>query len=745
MIYIALAFLDGILIIYNKPLAIMLAGLLLLILTRKKPPILLTIFILCQSIISNYWFSNYNFQQKIESNWFKDINNLNEFVELTDFRVKNNKYVAGDLKFKGHTLKFFYFPRKKQNLTNFERLPRYSTCFVNGKLKIDESFSDQPTAILKNINLSTCKADKSKNISQIIATHKQYSLKRLQRSSSHWQNTFALVTEDVSYIDGETLDIEKELGIYHLLAVSSSHVAVIAGIFYFTLNRFNVPKAATQCLIIIALFLFAYYTNFAPSALRAILCLSFVMILPKKFYSSLLDILSLVFLMLCTFSPDIIFDIGFQFSFLITLFILLSAPLIKTLNKIQSAIAITFIAQISSFIISAYYFNQIQWIGFFSNFLFIPYYSFILFPLAIFTYIYIQFFNSSIYLNNLIKFFYTLHDQYFIKIFSHFNQYRWFIGEFNQYHVVLVVAWMIATVTILTKGRFKSSLIVFIIGSLFFTSITTKPHTRFTALNVGQGDSFLFETNYGHRVLIDTGGKADQEGRLFKFGQKKLDNSNSISKYHIMPTLKKRGISKLDYIIITHPHADHIGELEYLLQHIKVKGLIINFASYPQDTLNSIKTSCNIHHIKLLNALEINQVAIDESKVQFLDAFHNENNDLNEHSIMAIIKTPRYNILTTGDATINNEAKLLKNYSLPKIDILKVGHHGSKTSSSKSFIEKVHPDYSVISSGKNNVYKLPNKEVIERLRSINSKTYNTQVNGEITFDLEKDIKVITEH
>ena len=161
--------------------------------------------------------------------------------------------------------------------------------------------------------------------------------------------------------------------------------------------------------------------------------------------------------------------------------------------------------------------------------------------------------------------------------------------------------------------------------------------------------------------------------------------------------------------------------MEYLLQHIKVKGLIINFASYPQDTLNSIKTNCNIHHIKLLNALAINQVAIDESKVQFLDAFHNENNDLNEHSIMAIIKTSRYNILTTGDATINNEAKLLKNYSLPKIDILKVGHHGSKTSSSKSFIEKVHPDYSVISSGKNNVYKLPNKEVIERLRSINSK------------------------
>lgn len=745
MIYIALAFLDGILINNNKPLAIMLAGLLLLILTRKKPPLLLTIFILCQPIISNYWFSNYEIQKNNKSNWFKNIDNLNSYVDFTDFRVKNNKYIMGNLKFKKHTLKFFYFPNKKQDLTSFNHLPRYSRCFVSGKLKTDETFSDQPTAILKNINFSTCKSDNSTHIAQIIAAHKQYSLKRLQQITPYWQNTFALVTGDVSYIDTETLDIEKELGIYHLLAVSSSHVAVIAGIFYFTLNRFNVPKAATQCLIIIALFLFAYYTNFAPSALRAILCLSFVMVLPKKFYNSLLDILSLVFLMLCIISPDIVFDIGFQFSFLITLFILLSAPLIKALNKIQSAIAITFIAQISSFIISAYYFNQIQWIGFFSNFLFIPFYSFILFPLAIFTYIYVQFFNSTTYLNFLIKFFYTLHDQYFIQLFSRFNQYRWFIGELNQYYVVAIVVWMIATITLLTKRQFKSSIFLFVIGSIFFTNITTTPHTRFTALNVGQGDSFLFETNHDHRVLIDTGGKADQQESLFKFGQKKLDNSNSISKYHIIPTLKKRGINKLDYIIITHPHADHIGELEYLLHHINVKGLIINFASYPQDTLNSIKNVCNSHHIKLLNALAIYQIAIDENKVQFLDAFHNENKDLNEHSIMAIIKTPRYNILTTGDATINNESKLLKNYSLPKIDILKVGHHGSKTSSSKSFIEKIHPAYSVISSGKNNVYKLPNKEVIERLKNVNSKTYNTQDNGEITFDLEKDIKVITEH
>ncbi|WP_156768896.1 ComEC/Rec2 family competence protein [Staphylococcus carnosus] len=111
---------------------------------------------------------------------------------------------------------------------------------------------------------------------------------------------------------------------------------------------------------------------------------------------------------------------------------------------------------------------------------------------------------------------------------------------------------------------------------------------------------------------------------------------------------------------------------------------------------------------------------------------------------MAIIKTRKYNILTTGDATVKNESKLLANYLIPRIDILKVGHHGSKTSSNEKFINSIHPHYSVISSGKNNAYKLPNKEVIGRLNKVNSQIYNTQKNGQITFNLDDEIQVLTE-
>ncbi|PNZ95955.1 DNA internalization-related competence protein ComEC/Rec2, partial [Staphylococcus carnosus] len=352
-----------------------------------------------------------------------------------------------------------------------------SNCFVLGKIKNDVTISIKPTVTFNKFDISSCKFETSNDISTYFALHKQYSLKRLRDFTPYWQNTFAMITGDVSYISPEILDVEKELGIYHLLAVSSSHVVVIAAIFYFFLNRFNVPKFTTQFLIIFTLFLFAYYTNFAPSALRAILCMTFVILLPKKFYTSLIDILSIVFILLCISSPNIIFDIGFQFSFLITFFILISSPILKSLKSIQSVLAITFISQVSSFVISAYYFNQIQWIGFFSNLLFIPYYSLILFPLAIFTYLYIQLFTTNHFLISLINFFYSLHDQYLIKMFKYFEQLRWFIGELNHVYVTYMVIWIIIIIALFTNNFIKSSIIIFIIGSILITKLTTQPQT----------------------------------------------------------------------------------------------------------------------------------------------------------------------------------------------------------------------------------------------------------------------------
>lgn len=194
-------------------------------------------------------------------------------------------------------------------------------------------------------------------------------------------------------------------------------------------------------------------------------------------------------------------------------------------------------------------------------------------------------------------------------------------------------------------------------------------------------------------------------------------------------------------LIITHPHADHMGELNYLVNHFKINTLIINKSSFSKEKLNSIINYLKINNVKILDAQDIKTINFKNSTVQFLNSIINSSNDLNEHSIVLIIRYEGKNILLTGDATKNNETLLLQRYRLPKIDILKVGHHGSKTSSSIEFLRKIKPNISVISSGKNNRYHLPHKSTLEKLHDINSKIYNTQDYGEIEFILKDKLDI----
>lgn len=744
MIYIALAFLDGILFLYNKPLAFALAGLLFLIIYKRRLTYLLTISILCQPIISYWFFTSHitSINQNIQ--WFKNHSYFNNRVELTQIKVKNDKYVEGNTKIYGNSVKLFYFPKHQNEFEDFKKLSSNVSCHVEGQIKVDSDFNNVISIMAKKIDLNSCSQIDSNSIDSIIERHKAFSLMRLKQYSPNWQNTYAMITGDVSYIDQKSIELDKEIGIYHLLAVSSSHVVVIASIFYFIFNRFSIPLFITKAFIIFTLFIFAYYTNFAPSALRAILCMSLVMILPKRFYHSLLDILAVVFLFLCITNPDIVLDIGFQFSFLITFFIMLCSPVFKKIKPIQSMYVMTLIAQIGSFLVSAFHFNQIQWIGFIANFLFIPFYSFILFPIAIVTFFYYQFFNTNLILNKVIEISYWVHDTFLIPIFINLTTLRWFVGDMNNTLLIGTLFWLVLMLALITQGKMKNSTIVFILGSILITYTTSIPHLRFTALNVGQGDSFLFETENRQRVLIDTGGKAQNENEIFNFNHTNTNISHSISKFHVLPTLRKRGISSLDYVIITHPHADHIGELDYIISHVHIKHLIVNFKSYPTPALMQLNDMCHKYRTTLLDVNNISSLKLGENKITFYNAAITQSADLNDHSIIALIQTKSYNILTTGDATVKNEQKLLSNYKVPKIDILKVGHHGSKTSNSETFLNTIHPSYSIISSGQNNVYKLPNKVVIERLKQIDTKLFNTQYNGEVTFKLNKEIKVETE-
>ncbi|MCH4392004.1 MULTISPECIES: DNA internalization-related competence protein ComEC/Rec2 [Staphylococcus] len=722
MIFYELSFLSGILWIHIKWIAILIT-LLLIIISLQKRLKLRHIFFLIICLFSGLTFEHFHNEYNLNKDEFlKSNSNISTEVQFGSKIEKQERQLKGIFELSHQPFVYYLYSNnlKEKDLEN-------KSCVIKGK--IISVLNHTPYVSISNVDLNSCHITKSKNI---IEKQRDFIIKKLNNSSlSHPEYVIALVTGDVNGINTDFIDKVKDIGIYHLLAVSGSHIATISFLIYQPLVRLNIPKVIINGLIILFLSIFAYYTGFAPSALRAILATTTVILISNKTKIASIDILGLIFLVMTFFKPDYLYDIGFQFSFIISFFIIISFPLLKKLTFIKNIFVLTFIAQLSSTIISIYHFNQIQWIGLLSNLIFVPFYSFIIFPLAIFLFFAYHFVSDTALPNLVFDKIYIVHNK-LLDLFLTFKYYQIFIAPKSAVEFSIFVL-LIVLIYIFFCYKKMKILFLFIIVFIVLCVFNVRPNvSTITFFDVGQGDSLIFQTRKQETVMVDTGGKEVKIGNI--------DNHN-IAKYHIIPTLKQKRITKIDHLIITHPHADHIGELPYIAQHIRIKKLYINLYSYSEIELIKIKRLCKINNIELIDATTIQFIQLNNSKISFLHGDIPNSNDKNEHSIILLIEYQRYKMLLPGDVTKNNESKLMKIYQLPKIDILKVAHHGSKTSSSESFINLIKPTISIISSGKNNKYHLPNRETLQTLRSINSSILNTQDVGEITIDLDHDLDI----
>ena len=183
--------------------------------------------------------------------------------------------------------------------------------------------------------------------------------------------------------------------------------------------------------------------------------------------------------------------------------------------------------------------------------------------------------------------------------------------------------------------------------------------------------------------------------------------------------------------ISPHGDYDHIGEAFNLIERIKIKNVVFNCGTYNDLEKRLIKSldTKGINYYSCIKELNLNNY-----KLQFLnvDIYGNENDNSN----VIYTELDGYKFMFMGDAGVEKEKDILEKYKLSNIDVLKVGHHGSKTSSSKEFINEINPNYSIISVGKNNRYSHPNKEVINNLD--NSKIYRTDQDGSIMFKIKNN-------
>jgi len=232
-------------------------------------------------------------------------------------------------------------------------------------------------------------------------------------------------------------------------------------------------------------------------------------------------------------------------------------------------------------------------------------------------------------------------------------------------------------------------------------------------LDLGQADSILLELPNNEIMLIDAGNNSDVQ---------KLVNY-----------LREQGIDTIDYLIGTHPHADHIGGLDDVIENFVIGRIYMPEVIHTTKTFEDVLLAVQRKGKKITPArTEVSIIDDPVLQIYFLSPINNNYKDLNHYSAVVKVDFLDKSFLFTGDAEKINEEEMIEKYGVRlKSHILKVGHHGSNTSTSEEFIEKVVPDYAVISVGKDNSYGHPSALVIQRLQNHGVKIYRTDLQGTI--------------
>ena len=511
----------------------------------------------------------------------------------------------------------------------------------------------------------------------------------------------AFIMGDTSLIEENIVSNYRFLGISHLFAISGMHVSV----FVFLINKILKKHKAKDIIIILFLLLFLFITDYSESLLR---CSTFFIIsylnkvLKLNIKNIYLILISAFFLLLI--NPYLIYSIGFLFSVIITFFVIASSNLLNDKTYFKKLFIMSLICFLASVPILSFYFYKINLLTIVFNMIFIPLVSYLIFPLGLITFFLYP-------LDNIYMFFINLLEG-LSSFFQNIDFLSFVIAKPNVF--VILIYYIILFLSI--KRNRKLLIIYFIV---LLININIKYFIRdvsVTFLDVGQGDSSVIIFPFGKTILIDTGG-------LYLSGY-------NISKNKTVPYLNSLGISKIDLLILTHGDYDHIGDAINLLNEIKVDEVLFNNDSFNDNENKIIKVldKKNIKYSK--NSWDFKKI----EDLYFLNTKMYDNE--NDNSNVIYTELDGYKFIFMADAGIDKEKDILDKYNISGIDVLKIGHHGSKTSSSKEYINKINPKYSIISVGKNNRYGHPNKEVLNNLGQ--SKIYRTDIDGSIMFKIKNN-------
>jgi len=524
---------------------------------------------------------------------------------------------------------------------------------------------------------------------------------------------YAFIMGDSSHIEESVRESYQTNGISHLLALSGMHVTLLFSTILKALNKIKKTKL-NFLMVCILLGFYLFLTGAPPSLVRATLL--FVILNISKIGNIKIKTsyaLSLIFCLLMMYNKYYIYNMGFLLSFTVCFYLTLFN--IKGRNYFESLLLTSIVAFIAGTPIIISNYNTINILSVLLNLLFVPLVTFLVFPLSI-IYILTNTFGF------LLNFFINILE--LLSVVLSKVSVTFILKDIGAF----IIIYIIIGIFVLKKIKQKKYryLLLYLLLFMFHSNLFSI-YPEVTFLDVGQGDSYLIELPYNKgNILIDTGGVIS-----YKEEWAKRKSPYSIGLDTIIPYLKKRGIKKLNYLILTHGDHDHMGEAINLVNNFKVEKVIFNNDTFNDLELNLVKIlkEKNIKYYKNMKS-----ISLDKNKLHFLnnELYDNENDNSN----VIYTELNNHKFLFMGDAGVEVEKNIIEKYNLQNIDVLKVGHHGSKTSSGKKFINEINPEYGVISVGKNNRYGHPNDGVLENLEDSN--IYRTDQDGSIMFKVKKN-------
>lgn len=511
-------------------------------------------------------------------------------------------------------------------------------------------------------------------------------------------------------ISKEMIDSFRDNGISHLFAISGMHVGLFASIILNIFSIFKMGESKRYFLTCVFLLCYLLLVGCSPSIVRAFLF--FLLLTINRVYYFHINSKNIFFLTLAItlcIDPYFIYDIGFQYSFLISFALISCNELLNRLSYFSSLMATSIISFCISVPITTYHFYQINLLSIIYNLFYVPFVTFLLFPFSLLL-------LFCPFLEFLYHFLIILLEKSSLFL-SHIGYFKLIFGRVCIFYYGLYIL-MFFLFTRYKRKIFLLCFFFFLVFHYFIYSIFD--HSYLTMLDVGQGDSFIFHSK-GKTILIDTGGKIN----YYQASWRKR-KTTSIVLNTTIPYLKSKGIKKLDYLVLTHGDYDHLGEALTLLKNYSVDQIFIN-----EGKQNSLEKKIS----KIFSNVSICYEGkyFEVGDFQFLSINH-DLLDENSSSIVLYIMYHNYKMLFMGDANFKSERFLLDTYDLDKVNLLKLGHHGSKTSTSEEFLEKIRPDFALISAGRNNKFNHPSQETLKRLQKYQVKSYSTQKDGTIEFD-----------